>query len=87
MKAFADAGFLLTLLLATDGSPVAWEIARKIKGPLPVSWLLLLLTENRLNRRMEDENCTASATHFLSFDPRTRDLARRAGLKLLPTSL
>jgi len=30
---------------------------------------------------------TIGATHFLSFDPRTRQLARAAGLKLLPDRL
>ena len=29
----------------------------------------------------------SGATHFLSFDPRARQFARRAGLKLLPESL
>ena len=30
---------------------------------------------------------TVGATHFLSFDPRTRQLASEAGLKLLPEKL
>jgi hypothetical protein len=33
MKNLLDTGFLLTLLLKTDGGTTAWEIAREMEGP------------------------------------------------------
>src|SRR4051794_26454664 len=148
MKPFLDSGFLLTLLLKTSGSSSAWQITRKLDGPLLVTSLQIFNTENRLQREIESDNCTSAqramaanalqnlrwyleqqvfrpvrldydiaidlayqwqkrgkdtlpslmllwpalaittgATHFLSFDPRTRQLAHSAGLKLLPEKL
>jgi len=145
MKPFLDSGFLLMLLLKTKGSPRAWEIVRKLQGPLVLAALQIFNTENRLQREMEADDSTpaqralaaaalqtfrwyleqqvfqsvpldydiaidlayqwqrrsrttlpallllwpglavtSGATHFLSFDPRTRALAQSAGLKLLP---
>jgi hypothetical protein len=37
MKPFVDAGFLLALLLKTSGSAKAWEIARRLDGPLSLA--------------------------------------------------
>src|SRR5688572_14441534 len=148
MKPFLDTGFLLTLLLTTDGSPKASEIARKLDGPLSVASFQAFNIENRLRRQIEadDSNsadsagaanalqnlrwyldqqvfriirldydiafdlasqwqkqsratlpallllwpsiaATIGATHFLSFDPRPRQLASAAGIKLLPEKL
>lgn len=148
MKPFLDSGFLLTLLLNTNGSEEAWTIARGLEGPLLLTSFQILSTENRFQREMEADDSTPAhramaaaglqnfrwyleqqvfhtvlldygiaidlayqwqkhskrtqptllllwpalavttgATHFLSFDPRTRQLARTAGLKLLPEKL
>lgn len=148
MKPFLDSGFLLTLLLKTSGSRKAWEIARKLEGPLLIASLQVFNTENRLQREIEADastpaqraiaanalqnfrwyldqhvfrpialdyeiaidlafqwqrrlqntipallllwpalSVTTGATHFLSFDPRTRTLAQTSGLKLLPERL
>ena len=148
MKPFLDSGFLLTLLLNTNGSPKAWEISRKLSGPMTLAALQVLNTENRLQREIEAEDSTSpqraaaaaalqnfrwyleqhvflsvrldydisielayqwqkrskttlpalillwpalavtsGATHFLSFDARTRHLARASGLRLLPETL
>src|SRR5687768_2799953 len=141
MKPFLDSGFLLTLLLATSGSPIAWEMARRVEGPLFLGALQIFNTENRLQRQIELKESTpgeraaaanalqnfrwyleqqvfapirldydiaidlasqwqkqsnqtlpallllwpalavtTGATAFLSFDPRTRQLAKSAGL-------
>lgn len=148
MKPFLDSGFLLTLLFRTSGSPVAWEIAQRLEGPLLLGALQMFNTENRLQRQIEADDSTPAqravaasslqrlrwyseqqvfqiapldyeiaihlanqwqkhstrtlpallllwpamavttgATHFLSFDPRTRQLAQIAGLQLLPKTL
>jgi hypothetical protein len=148
MKPFLDSGFLLTLLLTTNGSPKAWEIARKLDGPLSVASFQIFSIENRLQRQIEADDSTSAdragaanalqnlrwyldqqvfrpirldydiaidlayrwqkqsnsvlpallllwpalaatvgASHFLSFDPRTRQLAIAAGLKVLPEKL
>jgi hypothetical protein len=148
MKPFLDSGFLLTLLFTTNGSPVAWQIAQGLEGPIPLASLQIFNTENGLRRQIEAKDSTPSqralaaaalqrfrwyceqqvfqtgtldydiaiqlaqqwqerltktlpsllllwpalavtigATHFLSFDPRTRRLAQTAGLKLLPERL
>ena|SRR5688500_14922669 len=148
MKPFLDSGFLLTLLLKTNGSEKAWKIAQELDGPLLLTSFQILSTENRLQREMEADDSTPAhraqaanglqnfrwyleqqvfqsvlldygialdlayqwqrhskptlptmlllwpamavttgATHFLSFDPRTRQLAQTAGLNLLPEKL
>jgi hypothetical protein len=148
MKPFLDSGFLLTLLLKTNGSPKAWEIARRLDGPLSLATFQIFTIDNRLQREIEapastpaeravaanalqnfrwylDQQvfrpirldydlaidlayrwqkqsnstlpallilwpalaATIGATHFLSFNPRTRPLARAGGLKLLPATL
>jgi hypothetical protein len=148
MKPFLDSGFLLTLLLKTRGSPKAWELSRRLDGPLFLAAFQILTIDNRLQREMEAPGSTPAqraaaanalqnfrwyldqqvfrpirldydiaidlayrwqkqsnttlpailllwpalavtvgATHFLSFDPRTRQLASEAGLKLLPEKL
>jgi hypothetical protein len=148
MKPFLDSGFLLTLLLKTTGSPKAWEIARRLDGPLPLATFQIFIIDNRLQREIEAPDstpaqraiaanalqnfrwyldqqvfrpirldydiaidlayrwqkqsnatlpgllllwpalaATVGATHFLSFDPRTRQLAIAAGLKSLPEKL
>ena len=148
MKPFLDAGFLLTLLLRTSGSPAAWVITRQLDGPLWLASLQIFNIENRLQRQIEGNDSTpaerklaaaslqrfrwllteqvfeavplnyesaiqlaqkwqrgatttlpallllwpalavtSSATHFLSFDPRTRLLAKASGLQLLPEFL
>jgi predicted nucleic acid-binding protein len=148
MRAFVDAGFLLTLLFETDGSKTAWEIVRGFEQALVISNLQVFVTENRLRRQIENDGSTAeekaiasaalqrlkwyldeqvfqplavdyeiairlamqwqrgrggnapallllwpalAATagmrKFLSFDPRTRRLAKAAGLELLPEAL
>jgi hypothetical protein len=147
-KPFLDSGFLLTLLVKTGGSPIAWEIARRLETSMYVSMLQIFTAENRLLRETQSleltpthramaENAvqslhwyldqqvirpiqvdydaaidlayrwqrgaretlpallllwpalavTLGANHFLSFDPRTRELARGAGIKLLPEQL
>ena len=148
MKPFLDTGFLLTLLFRTSGSPVAWNIAHELQGPLLLSMFQIFNTENRLKRQIEADDSTLAqralatsslqrfrwyldqqvfqltmldydiaidlafqwqkhstntlpallllwpamavtvgATHFLSFDPRTRNLASQSGLQLLPATL
>lgn len=148
MKPFLDSGFLLTLLLKTSGSPKAWEIARRLDGPIPLATFQIFTIDNRLQREIEAKDstpeqraiaanalqnlrwyldqqvfrpirldydiaidlayrwqkqsnstlpalllmwpalaATIGATHFLSFDPRTRQLAQSAGLKILPEKL
>ena len=148
MKPFLDSGFLLTLLIKTSGSRIAWNIARGLDGPLLLANLQIFNTENRLQREIESETSTPAqraiaanglqnfrwyieqqvfstvrldydiaidlayqwqrrlkvtvpallllwpslavttgATHFLSFDPRTRQLAHTAGLQILPDKL
>ena len=148
MTPFLDTGFLVTLLVTTRGSALAWQISSRCNGPLFMSHLQRLQVENRLLRetanadnaalraiaagglqrlhRYLDEMVfqpvsldyevavhlatqwqkelgtrtpsallllwpalavTAGATHFLSFDPRPRKLAKAAGLKLLPEDL
>ena len=148
MKSFLDTGFLLTLLFKTSGSQTAWEIARRIEGPLSITALQIFTTENRILRQIEAPESTPNqramaahalqnfrwyleqqvfqpasldydiaiglasqwqrhvnqvvpallllwpamaatlgATYFLSFDPRTRQAAKSAGMKLLPEKL
>jgi hypothetical protein len=148
MKPFLDAGFLLTLLLKTSGSAKAWEIVRRLEGPLSLATFQIFAIDNRLQREIEaDDSTTAQravaanalqnfqcyldqqvfrpirldydiaidlayrwqrqsretipallllwpalavtvgASHFLSFDPRTRALATASGLKVLPEKL
>ena len=145
MKPFLDSGFLLTLLLKTNGSPKAWEIARRLDGPISLPTIQIFTIDNRLQRgwavgpkpfasaanalqsfrwyldqqvfrpmRLDYDiainlayrwqrnssaalpgllllwpalAATIGATHFLSFDPRTRQLASDAGLRLLPEKL
>jgi hypothetical protein len=59
MKPFVDSGFLLTLLLKTDGSQVAWETARRQNRSLSVTSLQVLTIENRFRREMEAETSSA----------------------------
>ena len=148
MKPFLDTGFLLTLLLTTHGSAKAWEIARRLDGPLSVASFQIFSIENGLRRQIEADDSTSAdragaanalqnlgwyldqqvfrpirldydiaidlalqwqkqrrttlpallllwpalavttgASEFLSFDPRTRQLARASGVKLLPEKL
>jgi hypothetical protein len=148
MKPFLDSGFLLTLLLKTTGSPKAWDMAKRLQGPLLLATLQIFNIENRLQREVESDESsdvqramaanglqnfrwyleqqvfqpirldydiaidlarqwqkrtqetlpallllwpalavTVGATEFLSFDPRTRQLAAAAGLKLMPAKL
>jgi hypothetical protein len=148
MKPFLDSGFLLTLLLKTSGSPKAWEMARRLEGPISLPTFQIFTVDNRLQREIEAPNSTGAqraiaanalqnfrwyldqqvfrpirldydiaidlafrwqkqsnaalpallllwpalaatigATHFLSFDARTRQLATAAGLKSLPDKL
>ena len=148
MKPFLDSGFLLTLLLKTSGSAKAWEIARKLEGPLSLATFQIFTIENRLQREIEANGSTAAeravaanalqnfrwymdqqvfrpirldydiaidlayrwqqqsratlpallllwpalaatigASHFLSFDPRTRRPASASGVNLLPEKL
>src|ERR1044071_682289 len=58
MKAFLDTGFLLTLLLKTSGSAKAWEIARRLEGPLSVASFQIFSIENRLRRQIEADDST-----------------------------
>jgi len=65
-------------------STVGWEAAMRAG----ISWTKTL-TENIpflliLHPALAAES---GATHFLSFDPRARQFARRAGMKVLPESL
>lgn len=148
MKPFLDAGFLLTLLLKTSGSAKAWEIARRLEGPLSLATFQIFTIDNRLQREIEADDSsseqravaanalqnfrwyldqqvfrpirldydiaidlayrwqrqsrttlpallllwpalavTIGATDFLSFDPRTRALAKASGLRVLPENL
>lgn len=147
MKAYLDAGFLLTTILETDGSIAANQILQGGRAPFELTLLHQLQVEHLITRlltskeparqnaggkanqtwqrytaegvfqfiepdwqdamrlsvawtrRYTDEPpapllvlhpCLAflnGATHFASFDPRSRLLARTAGLKLLPSRL
>ena len=58
MKSFLDTGFLLTLLFKTSGSARAWEVARRVEGPLMITALQIFNTENRILREIERAEST-----------------------------
>jgi len=150
MIPFLDSGFLLTLLMETGGSALAWQIAQELanESPLRLSPVQTIVIESNLLRTSQASevpgneralaaaalarlrwylsegvflevpaDCEApiqqarawqleqgmattpilllwpafavssGATHFLSFDPRTRQLAAGAGLALFPEKL
>ena len=60
MKPFLDTGCLLTLLLTANGSPKAWEIARKLDGPLSVASFQVFNIENRLRRQIEADDSNSA---------------------------
>jgi hypothetical protein len=147
MIPYLDAGFLLTLLINTEGSATAKAVLGDCRPPFAISLLHQLQAENlflqleksgQAGRQRAAETglrlwawyfaegffelaevdwaaslrlaitwnttsrmappppllllhpalaAVSEATHFLSFDPRSRAVARRAGLKLLPGTL
>ena len=146
MTPYLDTGFVLTLLMRRDGSPVANAITQSINSPFLLNALHMLQVEGFLMQRrvsrdpnpiaagqpekmwiqylaegiFVEEHCPwdaafalarqwnqeerfhpthpllvlhpalavlSEATHFLSFDPRSRAVAHFAGLKLLPEKL
>src|SRR6185503_13940410 len=48
MTPYLDAGFLLTLLVPTDGTPIANRLLRNSSSPFPLNFLHQLQTENLL---------------------------------------
>jgi hypothetical protein len=60
MKSFLDTGFLLTLLFKTGGSAKAWEIARRVEGPLGITALQIFSAENRILREIEGVESSAN---------------------------
>ena len=141
MKAYIDAGLLLSVLVHTDYSAEASSILRRLPGPLSLNYLHQLQAENFLHhkaRRLPDAQrglqtwrqyiwerifevgsldwdgafrlaidwnrneifapapllvlhpalaVMSQATHFASFDTRSRKVAKSVGLKLLPPTL
>jgi len=138
MKAYIDAGVLLSVLVHTDYSAEANGILRHLTGPVSLNYLHQLQAENFLHhkaKRLQDARrglqtwrqylwerifeigstdwdggfrlavewnrneifapapllvlhpalaVMSQATHFASFDPRSRKVAKSAGLKVLP---
>jgi hypothetical protein len=120
MKAYIDAGLLLSVLVHTDYSAEASGILRRLPGPLTLNYLHQLQAENFLHHRAKrlpdawwdgafrlaiewSRNeisapapllllhpalaVMSEATHFASFDARSRKVAKSVGLKLLPATL
>ena len=147
MRPYLDAGFFLTLLVRTDGTPVATHLLRQVDAPCLITLLheVQARTFLALNERSNDSSrrkaaqsglalwqwyldegfisvsdvdwaaalsgavrlitqssdappppllllhpilaTYAGATHFLSFDPRSRSIARIIGLQILPDKL
>jgi hypothetical protein len=147
MTPYLDVGFSLTLLLPTDGSPIANQLLRRLPSPPALNYLHQLQAESFLltlqrsdapTRQKAGHNAqrlwrylfaegvfrlapldwdqafrlavtwnvqhtgvppppllvlhpalafVGGATSFLSFDPRSRAVARAAGLQLLPQNL
>ena len=146
MTPYLDAGFLLTLLVQTSGSPDAIRLLQQVEGPARLNLLHSLQAESLFATLRQSENprkraageravqvwhhyfaegilqltpanwnsafqaaivwtrdlagpvlpllmlhpalaAVAEATHFLSFDPRSRSVAEAAGLKVLPERL
>jgi hypothetical protein len=147
MQPYLDVGFLLTVLVRTDGAPAANRILRRLGAPFVVNFLHQLQVENLLvscqksaapeRQALGNEGfrtwrnylsegvfqltpadwdsafrlaltwnsqavaephlpllllhpalaAVGGASHFLSFDPRSRAVARAAGLKVLPERL
>ncbi len=147
MIPYLDAGFLLTLLIHTDGSAIARTVLESCSPPFAISLLHQLQAENLFRQLGQSGEAgrqraaetgqrlwawyfaeglfepvemdwvasfrlaitwnaamptvppppllllhpalatVSEATHFLSFDPRSRAVALRAGLKLLPEKL
>ncbi len=147
MRAYLDAGLLITTLLETDGSAEANQILQGSEAPFELTLLHQLQAEHLITRLLTSNDAQrqnaggkasrlwqrytaegvfqiiepdwqdamrlaiawtrrftqeppapllvlhpalallTGATHFASFDPRSRLLARRAGLKLLPSRL
>lgn len=147
MTPYLDAGFLLTLLVPTEGSPIANRLLQRLPAPFTLNFLHQLQAENLLvNLQKSDDSArqtaglkgqmlwrnllaegvfqlgpvdwdtgfrlavtwnghsasppsppllllhpalaaASGATAFLSFDPRSRRVAKAAGLQLLPERL
>jgi hypothetical protein len=147
MRPYLDAGFLLTLLINTEGSATAKAVLENCRPPYSISLLHQLQAENLLAQLVKSEHAArqragktglrlwawyfaegllelgdadwaaafrlaitwnaeaqappplpllllhpaaaviSEATHFLSFDPRSRVVGQRAGLTLLPEVL
>ncbi len=147
MLPYLDAGFLLTVLIHTDGSAVAGQVLRGFNAPFLLNFLHQLQAENLLvnfqksgqpeRQALGNEGfqmwrnylaegvfqmvptdwdssfrvaltwnqqaveappspllilhpalaAAVGASHFLSFDPRSRKMAKAAGIKLLPEAL
>ena len=54
MNPFLDTGFLLTLLIETDGSTTARSLIRSVESPIPLPRLQSLAIENRLLRAIAE---------------------------------
>jgi hypothetical protein len=77
IRSYLDQQVFLSVRLDYDiAIDLTYEWQRRSKNTLPA--LLLLWPALAV---------TTGATHFLSFDPRTRQLAQSAGLKVLPEKL
>ena len=147
MIPYLDAGFLLAVLVKTDGAAIASQVLRRFTAPFLLNFMHQLQAENllvALQNSPELERQTlgnegfytwrnymaegvfqlvpadwdsafrnaitwnsqlaeappapllllhpalaavAGASHFLSFDPRSRAIAKRAGLSLIPETL
>ena len=147
MPAYLDAGFLLTVIIPTRGSPIANDLLRELGAPFLLNFLHQIQLENLLatlqksqevqRQRMGNEAqrlwrhyfsegvfqlfptdwdsgfrialtwnshhpstpppflllihaalaSVAGASEFLSFDPRSREMARSAGMRILPEEL
>jgi hypothetical protein len=147
MSSYLDAGFLITLLVETNGTRIAKQTVTEVESPCKITrlhefQLLTLLAKIRFTKVSENERAVqeaemlwrwyidegvleiidldwnsalASATrfveqqteappapflilhpvlaahsgasHFLSFDPRSRAIARLLGLKVLPEKI
>ena len=81
MRAYLDAGFSEGVLQIT---PADWDSAFRFAitwnghNTIPRPFLLLLHPA----LAMSD-----GATHFMSFDPRSREVARAVGLQVLPRTI
>lgn len=75
-----------------------WYLDQHVFRPIPLDYDIAIDLAYQWQRRTKNTvpaflflwpalAVTSGATQFLSFDPRTRSLARSAGLKLLPEKL